>query len=111
MKISINYRADYVERVLKLYLGLALTPTRVSRLDRQLAENFYDEMIKLEQIEAAMILVSVRRLLRAPGAPNLGQIRSLHYFVPVIEEVQDLEITPDYIAYLRRRLDKVKWLK
>lgn len=111
MKLSINSRSDYVERVLKLYLGLALTPARASRLDRQLAENFYDETIELEQIEAAMVLVSVRRLLRAAGAPDLGPIRSLHYFVPVIEEVQNLAISPDYIAYLRGRLDKVKWLK
>jgi len=111
MKISINSRANYVERVLKLYLGLALTPARVSRLDRQLAENFYDEMIEFEQIEAAMILVSVRRLFRTPDSPDLGPIRSLQYFVPVIEEVQGLAISPDYIAYLRRRLEKVKWLK
>lgn len=111
MKLSINSRSDYVERVLELYLGLALTPARVSRLDRQLAENFYDERIELEQIEAALILVSVRRLFRTPGAPDLGPIRSLHYFVPVIEEVQGLAISPDYLAYLHRRLGKVKWLK
>lgn len=111
MKPTINSRSDYVERVLALYLGLALTPARVSRLDRQLAENFYDEMVELEQIEAALILASVRRSFRAPGAPDLGPIRSLHYFVPVIKEVQGLAISPDYIAYLRGRLDKVKWLK
>jgi len=111
MKSSINSRTNYIERVLELYLGLAPTPDRVSRLDRRLAENFYHERIELEQIEAAMILVSVRRLLRHPGTHDLGPIRSLHYFVPVIEEVQHMQISPDYISYLRGKLEQVKWLK
>lgn len=111
MKASTDPRGDYVYRVLNLYLVLAITPARVSRLDRQLAENFYDQRIKIEQIEAAMVLVCVRRLLRAPEAPKLGPIRSLHYFVPVIEEIQGLALPPNYVEFLRGKLEKVRWLK
>jgi hypothetical protein len=97
-------KSDYVRRVLKLYLGLTETPTRDSRLDRRLAEDLYDNQIELEQVEAALILASARRLLRSSTAPKLGPIRSLHYFVPVIEEIRSAPISPNYIAYLRRKL-------
>jgi hypothetical protein len=97
-------KSAYVVEVLHLYLSMAETPTRHSRLDRQLAENFYEQQIKLEAVEAALILASARRLLRSSEAPKLGPIRSLHYFVPVIEEVRQSAISADYIAYLRRKM-------
>jgi len=40
-------REEYVSRVLRLYLGLAETPARSSRLDRRLAEEFYEKRIEL----------------------------------------------------------------
>jgi hypothetical protein len=104
MKQQTISRPEYVERVLNFYLGLAETPARTSRMDRRLAEDLYEKQIELEQVEAAMILATARRLLRSSDAPKLGLIRSLHYFVPVIEEVRSTPISPDYVAYLRRKL-------
>jgi hypothetical protein len=104
MKGSAIEREEYVSRVLNLYLRLAETPTRWSRLDRRLAEELYEKRIKLEEIEAAMILASARRLLRSPDAPKLGPIRSLHYFLPVIDEVRSVPVSADYIQYLRGKL-------
>ena len=45
-----------------------------------------------------------RRCLRDPALQPLQPIRSLHYFLPVIEEVLRMEISPDYVRYLRRKL-------
>jgi hypothetical protein len=104
MKGSAIEREEYVSRVLSLYLGLAETPARSSRLDRRLAEELYEKRIELEEVEAAMILASARRLLRSPEAPILGPIRSLHYFLPVIDEVRSVPISADYIEYLRGKL-------
>ena len=104
MKCAAIEREEYVSRVLNLYLGLAETPARWSRLDRRLAEELYEKRIKLEEIEAAMILASARRLLRSADAPKLGPVRSLHYFLPVIDEVRSLPVSADYIQYLRGRL-------
>jgi hypothetical protein len=95
MKGAAIEREEYVSRVLKLYLGLAETPIKWSRLDRRLAEGFYERQIKLEEIESAMILASARRLLRSADAPILGPIRSLHYFLPVIEEVRSAPVSAD----------------
>ena len=108
MKPAEISRSDYVAQVLQLYLSLAETPTRHSRLDRRLAENFYDQQIELEEVEAALILATARRLFRSGEAPKLGPIRSLHYFVPVIEEVRKSPISPDYIAHLRRKLAAIQ---
>lgn len=104
MKGAASEREEYVSRVLRLYLSLAETPGRSSRLDRRLAEELYEKQIKLEEVEAAMILASARRLLRSADAPQLGPIRSLHYFLPVIDEVRSVQVSADYIEYLRGKL-------
>ena len=37
------------------------------------------------------------------GAPALQPVRSLHYFLPVIDELRDLEARDEYLDYLRRK--------
>jgi hypothetical protein len=95
---------DYIEQLLRLYRGMAETPTRYSRYDRQLAAALYQRRIPYERAEAALLLASARRLMRPVSAPKLGPIRSLHYFLPVIEELGRPEVSADYIRYLRRRI-------
>jgi hypothetical protein len=48
-------------------------------------------------IENALVLAATRRLTRPADARTLGPIRSLAYFLPVIEEVLDLRVSPDYV--------------
>ncbi|HEY6340311.1 MAG TPA: hypothetical protein VIY49_02370 [Bryobacteraceae bacterium] len=50
----------------------------------------------------------LRRLVRPPDAPPLGTIRSLAYFLPVIDEVLDLRVSPDYFDYLRHKLARIE---
>jgi hypothetical protein len=37
----------------------------------------------------------------------LGTIRSLAYFLPIIEEVLELRVSPDYFQYLRHKLERI----
>ena len=97
-------RQAYVERVLELYRQAPETPARSSRLDRQLATEFYERGVKVEEVEAAILLSTARRILRNPQAPKLGPIRSLHYFAPVMEEVRSNPLSESYLEYLRRKL-------
>jgi len=60
--------------------------------------------VKIEEVEAAILLASARRLLRNPQAPKLGPIRWLHYFVPVIEEIKSTPVSESYLEYLRWKL-------
>ena len=58
-------------------------------------------------IENAFVLAATRRLMRPTDAPPLGTIRSLAYFLPVIEEVQELRVSPTYFQYLRHKLQRI----
>ena len=44
----------------------------------------------LHAVETALLVGSLRRLIRPAGAPPLSPIRSLAYFRPVIEELQHI---------------------
>jgi hypothetical protein len=42
-------------------------------------------------------MLAARRLIHPPDAMPLGTIRSLAYFLPVIEEVLELRVSPDLL--------------
>jgi hypothetical protein len=94
----------YVESVLALYCKLPDTPNRHSRYDRRLAAQLCQQKVPLPVVESAFLLSTTRRLLRDPSYPPLSPIRSLHYFLPVIEELLDQPLSPTYIQYLRLKL-------
>jgi peptidoglycan/LPS O-acetylase OafA/YrhL len=96
--------SEYVARVLALYVSLPQTPSRTHRTDRHLAAQWYTHTLAWEVIEGAMLLAVARRCLRDPQMPPLQPIRSLHYFVPVLAEVQATPLAPDYVQYLRGKL-------
>ncbi len=95
---------DYVRRVLEAYRKTPGTTGAVRRPDRMLAARLYQRGVAVSAIENALILASARRLTRPDDAPPLGTIRSLAYFLPVIEEVLSLHIPPEYFQHLRQKL-------
>jgi hypothetical protein len=95
---------DYVQGVIELYVSLPGTPERASRGDRRLARALQERRVPLPAVKAAFVLAIARRTLRSPDAPLLGAIRTLHYFVPVIEEVLDAPLDPGYVQYLTAKL-------
>jgi hypothetical protein len=97
---------EYVRRVLEAYRRMPGTSGVVRRPDRMLAAQLHQRGISVTVIENAMVLAATRRLMRPAAAPPLGTIRSLAYFLPVIEEVLDLHVSPDYFRYLRHRLER-----
>ena len=95
---------EYMRHVLEAYRKTPGTTGTVRREDRLLAAQLYQRGLSLKVIENALVLAATRRLIRPPDAPPLGTIRSLAYFLPVIDEVLDLRVSPDYFAYLRHKL-------
>ena len=75
--------------------------------DRLVAAQPYARGVSPGVVENAFILAAARRLMRAPGAMPLPPIRSLAYFLPVIEEAFELRVSPNYFVYLR---DKIRRL-
>ena len=97
-------RRAYVQAVLAAYLRLPDTPTRSRPPDRRLAGQFYDRNIPLPTVKDALLLASARRVLRSQDAQPLASVRSLYYFVPVIEELLETPLPKGYSCYLQRKL-------
>ena len=97
---------EYVHRVLEAYRKTPGTMGTVRRPDRLLAEQLYQRGVSVSVIENALTLAAARRLMRPADAPPLGTIRSLAYFLPVIDEVLSLHVSPDYFQHLRHKLDR-----
>ena len=97
---------DYVRRLLDAYGATPGTCGVVRRPDRVLATQLHQRGVPLEAVENAFVLAAVRRLIRPAGAAPLGTIRSLAYFSPVIEEVLQLQVAPEYFQHLRHKLQR-----
>jgi hypothetical protein len=98
---------EYVDKVLELYCNTPGTIGHIRREDRRLAADLYQRGVTLRIIEQSMVLAAARRSLRAPDASPLSPIRSLHYFIPVIEEVSVNPLSNEYIKYLKMKLAKI----
>ncbi len=98
---------EYIRRVLEGYRKTPGATGTVRRSDRVLATQLYQRGVSVSVIENAFVLAVTRRLTRPADAPPLGTIRSLAYFLPVIEEVLGLRVSPEYFQYLRHRLERV----
>jgi len=96
----------YIRQVLEAYHQTPGTMGTVRRADRILAAQLYQRGLSLKVIDNALVLAATRRLIRPADAPPLGTIRSLAYFLPVIQEVLHLRVTPDYFDYLRHKLER-----
>jgi hypothetical protein len=99
-------RDVYVRRVLEAYRLTPGTTGQVRREDRRLAGRLYEERVPLTTVENALVLAAARRLFRPPGAATLATVRSLHYFLPVIDEVAELSVGQDYFRYLRGKIER-----
>ena len=102
---------EYIRRVLEAYRKTPGTMGTVRRPDRVLVAQLYQRGVSVSVIENAFVLAATRRLMRPAGAAPLGTIRSLAYFLPVIEEVLGLRISPDYFQYLRYKLERITPLR
>jgi hypothetical protein len=98
---------EYGATALKLYLQLPDTPLKASSNDRRTAETLCARGISLAAVESALLLATVRRLSRSPDMPPLSPIRSLAYFLPVIEEILYNPVPDDYLVYLRKKVESL----
>jgi hypothetical protein len=104
-------RQHYVRRVLDEYRRAPTTAGRVRPADRHLAERLYDQRVPLDVVLAAFSMAVARRLFRDFQAPPLPSIQSLHYFLPVIDEIRSSRsIDPDYLDYVAWKVDNADQL-
>lgn len=95
----------YIEDILRLYRDLPGTTHRVRSADRTLARDLYRRQIPFQLLRAALLLGCARRL--ASSSP-LAPIRSLHYFLPVLDELQQSTPLPEgYLSFLEQQIQRL----
>jgi hypothetical protein len=97
-------REQYVRKLLDAYRQTPGTTGIVRRADRLLAAQLHQRGVPLTVVENALVLAAARRLFRPATLPPLNTVRSLAYFLPVIDEVQELKVSSDYFQHIRHRL-------
>jgi hypothetical protein len=107
MHLHSGSQEEYVCKVLDAYRQTPGTTGKIHRPDRLLAIQLYQRGVLLTAVENALVLATARRLLRPTTAPPLPRVRSLAYFLPVIEEVLGLEISQAYFQHLRHRIQRL----
>lgn len=100
-------RPDYVARLIAAYCRTAGTLHRARPVDRRLAAELYDRGVPLDIATTALLLATARRSHRPADARPLGPVRSLHYFLPVIDELLASPPPPGYARYLEHALERL----
>jgi len=95
---------QYVQRMLHSYRQTPTTAGKVRPADRRLAVQLFQRGVPLSMVQAAFSLAASRRIFRDPEDTPLSPIRSLHYFLPVLNEIRCEPIGPDYIRYIEWKL-------
>ena len=98
-----NDQARYLDRLLTRYRNLHGTTGRILRDDRRTALDLYRRRIGLDLVRQAFILASARRAF-APNPSIREPIRSLRYFLPLIDEIIEHPPDPAYLVHLEHRL-------
>jgi hypothetical protein len=99
--------AAYVAAVVMAYVEMPETPLSANLQDHRQARRLYDRGIPLHIVESALLLGSLRRLVRPADLPPLPPIRSLAYFQPVIDELLVHPMPDNYLDYLRLKLNRI----
>lgn len=94
----------YTKYLLDAYSKTPGTTGFVHKADRKVAYALFEQGVSLKQAENALCLGAARRLFRPNDAPPLQTVRSLAYFLPVIEEVLTTNVGDEYFAHVRRKL-------
>ena len=100
-------RQRYAQQVIDLYRRTPSASGFARRADRCLAATLFDRRVPLQIVQAALLLATARRAQRPNAATPLARIASLHYFLPIIDELLDAQPDPGYIRYLRQSLTSI----
>jgi len=103
-----NGEADYTEQVRRLFQSRRCVESPFSPADQKLAAGFFRQQVRLEQIETALLLGCARKYVAMLNGKVSGSITSLAYFQAVVDEVGKLQMSADYIKYLRQRVARLE---
>lgn len=102
-----------IDQVRRLLQGRGCIRATFSTEDEILVRKWLDEGISMERIEQAILLGCTRKYVAWRNHHDSNTISSLRYFEPLLEEIDQLKISPDYWTYVRSRMKRMEklWVK
>lgn len=104
---------EYVDCIKRWFLAHPIVRASFGAADRELAGDLYRRGTPLKQVERALLLGLARKYTSWLNTQNAAPITSLHYFLPLIEEVGQTQVSDSYWSYLEMRLRdyRDRWLQ
>ena len=76
--------------------------------DRRLVLDLYRRGVPIEAFRTALLLATLRRLVRDASLPPLAPVRSLNYYLPVVDEMLANPPDPGWVRHLAARMARLK---
>lgn len=93
----------YVAAVRRIFLGHGCVSSSFSPADERLAAGWHRRGVSLEQVERAISLGVTRKYVALVNNGGGTPITTLHYFAHLIDQVDQMNTSPDYWRYLSAR--------
>jgi hypothetical protein len=97
----------FVSEIRTLLQERACVRSSFSTADEVLARQWFNAAVPLERIRQAILLGCARKYVAWRNNPAVqGPISTLRYFTPIIEEIAQQILDPDYWEFLRARIQR-----
>ncbi len=97
----------FVAEIKTMLQERACVRSSFSTADEVLARQWFDAAVPLDRIRQAILLGCARKYVAWRNNPAVqGPISSLRYFTPIIEEIAQQKLDPDYWEFLRARIPR-----
>lgn len=101
---------EYLGQIRRMLQARACVRLSFSTADEILTRQWLARGFTVEQIEQAILLGCARKYVAWRNRQGQAPIVTLRYFEPVLEEIQQVRISPEYFEYVRSRLERMERL-
>jgi hypothetical protein len=99
---------DYVAAIRGAFLSHACVVSAFTIADEKLARDWERRGVPLQNVERAILLGVARKYTAYLNNGVSSQITSLRYFAGLLGEIENLPASPDYWAYLVRKIQTLQ---
>ena len=101
-------QASFISTVRELFLAPCCVQAVFTAADEAIAARLYDRAVSVDQIRRAILLGCARKYASMINGQTKMRIRSLLYFVPLVDEVAASAIPESYWEPLRRKVEQME---
>ncbi len=97
---------NYMKRIRTLLETRRCVCLTFAPADEKLAQSLFSDHVPIEDIEHAFLLGCTRKYVSWLNGQVSGPIASFGYFRSIVDEVSQMDTSPDYWRYISESLDK-----